>query len=398
MEIVVQKYGGSSVADSDKIKNVARRIAERIQQEIKVIVVVSAMGKTTDNLIKLAKEISNNPDKRELDMLLSTGEQISVSLLSIALKELGIKSKSLNAFQAGIKTTDNFTEAKIKSIDTKKILSLLNDLDVLVITGFQGITDEGELTTLGRGGSDTSAVALAAALKINCEIYSDVDGIYSVDPKLHPTAKKIKYIAYDEMLEMASLGAKVLHSRSVEIAKKYGIKIYCASSLTNEGGSYVVNENEIIEQSVVTGMSIQENEAQVTINNLPIDYHFVKNLFEKVALVGLNVDMISIINDEKNLSISFTIIDEKKHELKLALNDVLKELEGWQIDYRTDFIKLSVVGIGMKSSTGVAARFFQALENIPIKLVTTSEIKISCLIDNKYKQDAIKAIVKEFNL
>lgn len=398
MEIVVQKYGGSSVADSDKIKNVARRIAERIQQEIKVIVVVSAMGKTTDNLIKLAKEISNNPDKRELDMLLSTGEQISVSLLSIALKELGIKSKSLNAFQAGIKTTDNFTEAKIKSIDTKKILSLLNDLDVLVITGFQGITDEGELTTLGRGGSDTSAVALAAALKINCEIYSDVDGIYSVDPKLHPTAKKIKYIAYDEMLEMASLGAKVLHSRSVEIAKKYGIKIYCASSITNEGGSYVVNENEIIEQSVVTGMSIQENEAQVTINNLPIDYHFVKNLFEKVALVGLNVDMISIINDEKNLSISFTIIDEKKHELKLALNDVLKELEGWQIDYRTDFIKLSVVGIGMKSSTGVAARFFQALENIPIKLVTTSEIKISCLIDNKYKQDAIKAIVKEFNL
>jgi aspartate kinase len=398
MEIVVQKYGGSSVADSDKIKNVARRIAERIQQEIKVIVVVSAMGKTTDNLIKLAKEISNNPDKRELDMLLSTGEQISVSLLSIALKELGIKSKSLNAFQAGIKTTDNFTEAKIKSIDTKKILSLLNDLDVLVITGFQGITDEGELTTLGRGGSDTSAVALAAALKINCEIYSDVDGIYSVDPKLHPTAKKIKYIAYDEMLEMASLGAKVLHSRSVEIAKKYGIKIYCASSLTNEGGSYVVNENEIIEQSVVTGMSIQENEAQGTINNLLIDYHFVKNLFEKVALVGLNVDMISIINDEKNLSISFTIIDEKKHELKLALNDVLKELEGWQIDYRTDFIKLSVVGIGMKSSTGVAARFFQALENIPIKLVTTSEIKISCLIDNKYKQDAIKAIFKEFNL
>lgn len=398
MEIVVQKYGGSSVADSDKIKNVARRITERIQQETKVIVVVSAMGKTTDNLIKLAKEISTNPDKRELDMLLSTGEQISVSLLSIALKELGIKSKSLNAFQAGIKTTDNFTEAKIKSIDTKKILSLLNDLDVLVITGFQGITDEGELTTLGRGGSDTSAVALAAALKINCEIYSDVDGIYSVDPKLHPTAKKIKYIAYDEMLEMASLGAKVLHSRSVEIAKKYGIKIYCASSLTNEGGSYVVNENEIIEQSVVTGMSIQENEAQVTINNLPIDYHFVKNLFEKVALVGLNVDMISIINDEKNLSISFTIIDEKKHELKLALNDVLKELEGWQIDYRTDFIKLSVVGIGMKSSTGVAARFFQALENIPIKLVTTSEIKISCLIDNKYKQDAIKAIVKEFNL
>lgn len=398
MEIVVQKYGGSSVAESNKIKNVARRIAERIQQGTKVIVVVSAMGKTTDNLIKLAKEISNNPDKRELDMLLSTGEQISVSLLSIALKELGIKSKSLNAFQAGIKTTDNFTEAKIKFIDTKKILNLLNALDVLVITGFQGITDEGELTTLGRGGSDTSAVALAAALKINCEIYSDVDGIYSVDPKLHPTAKKIKYIAYDEMLEMASLGAKVLHSRSVEIAKKYGIKIYCASSLTNEGGSYVVNENEIIEQSVVTGMSIQENEAQVIINNLPIDYHFVKNLFKKVATAGLNVDMISIINDEKNLSISFTIIDEKKHELKLALNDVLKELKGWHIDYRTDFIKLSVVGIGMKSSTGVAARFFQALENIPIKLVTTSEIKISCLIDSQYKQDAIKSIVKEFNL
>ncbi len=398
MEIVVQKYGGSSVADSDKIKNVAKQIAERIQQRTKVVVVVSAMGKTTDNLIKLAKEISANPDKRELDMLLTTGEQISVSLLSIALNEIGIKSKSLNAFQAGILTTNHFTEAKIKSIDTEKILNLLDELEVLVITGFQGITEEGELTTLGRGGSDTSAVALAAALKVNCEIYSDVDGIYSVDPKLHPKAKKLKYIAYDEMLEMASLGAKVLHSRSVEIAKKYGIEIYCASSLTNEEGSYVVNENKIIEQSVVTGMSIQENEAQVSIINLPIDYHFVKNLFEKVATAGLNVDMISIIIDGKNLSISFTIIDEKKNELKLALNEVLKQLEGWHIDYRTDFIKLSVVGIGMKSSTGVAARFFQALENIPIKLVTTSEIKISCLIDNQYKQDAINAIVKEFDL
>jgi aspartate kinase len=398
MNIVVQKYGGSSVADTERIKNVANRIAGKIREGSKVIVVVSAMGKTTDNLIKLAKEITPDPDPREMDMLLSTGEQVSVSLLSIALSDMGIKSKSLNAFQAEIITTGNFTNARIKNFNKEKILSFMNSHDVLAVTGFQGITEDGELTTLGRGGSDTSAVALAAALGIDCEIFSDVAGIYTVDPKLYPAAKKVKQIAYDEMLEMASLGAKVLHSRSVEIAKKFGIKIYCGSSFNNEEGSYVVDENEIIEQPVVTGMSVIANEAQVIIDKLPVDYTLVKKLFEKTAEAGMNVDMISIINHEQHLTISFTILEERKEQLESELNKVLSELKGWNIEYHLGFIKLSIVGIGMRSGIGVAYRFFKALENIPIKLVTTSDIKISSLIDENFQQEAVNALAKEFNL
>ncbi len=398
MKVVTHKYGGSSVATTEKIKGVAEKISLRVKDGYKLIVVVSAMGKTTDGLIKLAKEITEYPSLREMDMLLTTGEQVSASLLSIALTSMGLKSISLNGYQAGIITMGNFSEARIKNFDKDKIQNLLKKNDVIVITGFQGINEEGELTTLGRGGSDTSAVALAAALGITCEIYSDVAGIFTVDPKLHPTAKKIKYITYDEMLELASLGAKVLHSRSVEIAKKFGIKIYCGSTFSNEEGSYVVDENDIIEQPVVTGMSVMDNETQVTINNLPVDFKLVKTLFEKIAVAGLNVDMISIINYEENLSVSFTIIEDKKLELEKTLNKVLKELEGWKIEYYAGYVKLSTVGIGMKSSVGVASRFFRALQDIPIKLVTTSEIRISCLIEAKYKQDAVDAIVKEFEL
>lgn len=397
-KIVTQKYGGSSVADTDKIKNVAKKIALKVSSGYKVIVVVSAMGKTTDNLIKLAREITKNPDAREMDMLLTTGEQVSVSLLSIALSSMGLRSKSLNGYQAGIITTGNFSEARIKNFNREKILDLLNELDVIVVTGFQGVNENGDLTTLGRGGSDTSAVALAAALGIDCEIYSDVAGIFTVDPKLHANAKKIKYITHDEMLEMASLGAKVLHSRSVEIAKKFGIKIYCGSTFSDEEGSFVVDESEIIEQPAVTGLSVLEKETQVTIKNLPIDFSIVKKLFEKIAVAGLNVDMISIINHDQNLTVSFTIIEDLQKQLDKTLNKVLKELDGWQIEYNPDFVKISVVGIGMKSSVGVASRFFKALQDIPIKLVTTSEIRISCLIDKNLKQNAVDAIAKEFDL
>jgi aspartate kinase len=398
LKIVVQKYGGSSVADADKIKNIASKIYEKVKGGYKVIIVVSAMGKSTDGLINLAKQISFHPDPRELDMLLATGEQVSVSLLSMALKELGLRSKSLNAFQAGIKTTDDHNEAKILSFDSEKILMLLEDLDSLVVTGFQGVTESGEMTTLGRGGSDTSAVALAAALQVDCEIYSDVAGIYSIDPRLYPAAKKRKFIAYDEMLEMSILGAKVLHSRSVEIAKKFDIKIYCGSSFINEEGSYVVNENIIIEEPVVTGCSVVENETQVFIKNLPVDYRIVTSIFEKTAAEGLNVDMISIINTDSNLVVSFTIIESKREQMENALNKVFEGMLSHEIEYHTGYVKLSVVGIGMRSGIGVASSFFRALQDIPIKLVTTSEIKISCLIEAQHKEQAINAIVKEFNL
>lgn len=395
MKIVVQKYGGSSVADTDKIKKIARKIADRLNDNIKIVAVVSAMGKTTDNLIKLSKEITEDAVPREVDMLLTTGEQVSASLLAIALNDLGVKSKSLNAFQAEIVTTGDFNKARIKKLKVKKVKDLLKDNGAIIITGFQGITEDGEITTLGRGGSDTSAVALAAALKGTCEIYSDVAGIYTTDPRLHPGAKKLKYVTYDEMLEMSSLGAKVLHSRSVEIAKKFGITIYCASTFSDEEGSFVMKKN--IEEPVVSGLSVMDNQTQVTLSNLPLDYTFVHKIFEKVGEEDFNVDMISIISNS-GLNISFTIIEDKRKHLSEALSHLKKDMKKMDVHFHSGFTKISIVGIGMKSSSGVAARYFKALENIPVKLVTTSEIKISCLVEEKYKEKAVKALVKAFDL
>ena len=396
MDIVVQKYGGSSVADSQKIMSVAKKVKKKIDEGKKTVIVVSAMGKTTDGLIKLAREISHTPNPRELDMLLTTGEQITASLMSMALRELGVTSKSMNAFQAGIITTRHFNEARIKNFKGDKLMKALADHDALVVTGFQGVTEEGEMTTLGRGGSDTSAVALAAALKAPCEIYSDVDGIYTADPKLHPKAKKLKYITYDEMLELAASGAKVLHSRCVEIAKKFGITIYCGSTFSDTEGSYVVEKT--IDQPVVTGLSVMENQTQVTISSLSLDYKLVRKIFEDVSKEHLNIDMISIINTDDKLNISFTIIEEKKKHLDGALKNILKHLRGWDINYHTGYVKISVVGVGMQAASGVATRFFKALGDIPIRLVTTSEIKISCLVEDKYKEKAIKSLVGEFEL
>ncbi|QQS37925.1 MAG: aspartate kinase [Ignavibacteriales bacterium] len=395
MKVIVQKYGGSSVADTQKIIKIAEKISSRIKTGYKLVVVVSAMGKTTDNLIKLAKEITENLVPRELDMLLTTGEQVSAALLAIALHDKGIPAKSLNAFQIGIMTTNNFNEARIKNLRVEKLQSVLEENDAVIVTGFQGITDEGEITTLGRGGSDTSAVALAAALNATCEIYSDVPGIFTTDPRLHPAAKKLKKVTYDEMLEMASLGAKVLHSRSVEIAKKFGITLYCASTFSDEEGSYVTETN--IEQPLVSGLSVMDNQTQVVISNLPEDYTLVQKIFEHVANEELNVDMISIIGNPA-LNISFTIIEDKRSHIEEALNHLLKDFGDLNIYYQSGYTKISIVGIGMRSSSGVAASFFKALSNIPVKLVTTSEIKISCLIDESFKQDAVKSLTSHFNL
>lgn len=393
---VVQKYGGSSVADTEKIKRVAMKIKDRTVKGDKIVVVVSAMGKTTDNLIKLAGEVSSVPDPREMDMLLTTGEQISVALLSMSLKQAGVRSISINAFQAGIMTTSDFNCARIKNFDVQKIKKLLMDYDVVVVTGFQGITDNGDLTTLGRGGSDTSAVALAAALEFNCEIYSDVKGIYTVDPKLHPAAKKLKSISYDEILEMANSGAKVLHDRSVEIAKKYGVVLYCAGTFSEEEGTYVMQTN--IEDPVVSGLSVMENQTRVVISNLPLDYKLVHKIFERVAKDGLNVDMISIIGIDEGLKLSFTVIQEYEKKLEDILEKFLIDFKNCNVTYEKGFTKVSVVGIGMKTSTGVASSFFKAMDSVPVKLVTTSDIKISCLIENRYKDDIVNALVKEFDL
>jgi len=399
VKLIVQKYGGTSLADTERLSNVAKRIYNKVEEGFKVLTVVSARGETTNRLMTLAKETVKNPEPRELDMLLATGEQISASLLSMILNDKGIKSKSLNAFQLGLLTTSDYNEAQIKAINKEVIYKNLANNDVLVITGFQGITEEGDLTTLGRGGSDTSAVALAASLNVKCEIYSNFAGIYTVDPKIYPQSKKLKYVTYDEMLEMAALGAKVLHPRSVEIAKKFNVELYCASSFSDEEGSYVVdNYNEYIEEPVVTGLSVDENQIQVTIFNLPTDHFFINKIFEIAASKNLNIDMISIIKNDEKADISFSIVDSVIDNFRELLGESLKNYHENFIDFKNDLVKISVVGIGMKKARGVASRFFKAIEDTPIFLVTTSEIKISCLIPKQYKQKAVENIAKEFDL
>ncbi len=399
MNIVVQKYGGSSVADTQRIENVAKKIKRKIEDGYKVVVVVSAMGKTTDNLISLAKSLSDNPNPREMDMLLSTGEQISIALLSIALEKIGIKAKSFNAFQLKIKTTDQHTKARIKDIDDDVILDALKDRDAVIVAGFQGIDEFQDVTTLGRGGSDTTAVALAAKLKCLCEIYSDVDGIYTCDPKIYPAAKKVMYVTYDDMLELASLGAKVLHSRAVEIAKKYDVTIYCASSFTDTEGTYVINKlPEWLEEPVVTGSTIENGQTKITISDLPDEEDTIPKIFNKLSKMGVNVDMISFFSDGKRMHLSFTIVEDHKDSIIKSLKEIL----GDQVLISNDgqYSKISIVGVGMRSSPGVAARFFSLLSTAGVKpaLVTTSEIKISCLVKPEKSQELLKAVAKEFDL
>ncbi|SHH38899.1 aspartate kinase [Thermosipho atlanticus] len=396
--IVVQKYGGSSIADKEKILNVAKRIKKRVENGEKVIVIVSAMGKTTDKLIDLAKSISNKPHPREMDMLLSTGEQVSIALLSIALNELGIKAKSFNAFQLNIQTTHDYTKARIKDIDSDKILRELNENSVIIVAGFQGVTKHGDLTTLGRGGSDTTAVAIAAKLNTSCEIYSDVEGIYTCDPRIVPNAKKLTYITYDDVLELSSLGAKVLHSRAAELAKKYNVKLYCASSFSEEEGTWVVDKlPEWLEQPVVTGATIERNQIKITINNLPKDDVILKKIFKELSEKNINIDMISMFSDADNFHLSFSVLNDLKDIIENSIKQIDSSIN---ISYQGLFDKVSIVGVGMKSSPGVAARFFKVLADNSImpELVTTSEIKISVLVSKEKSEQLLRKLVKEFSL
>lgn len=396
MKILIQKYGGSSLSTPEKIKYIANKISNRFKYYEKMIIVVSAMGKTTDDLTKLAKEISKTKNPREMDMLLTTGEQITASLMSIALTDLGIKAKSINAHHAGIITNSSYTKAVIKDFNKENIENHLKDSDILVLTGFQGVTDDGDYTTLGRGGSDTSAVAVASIFEAECEIYSDFAGIYTVDPKIYPKAKKLSYVSYDEMLEMSKLGANVLHSRAVELAKKYNTKIYCGASFNDEKGSVIMDVG--FESPVVTGLSLDDNQIQVNVLNLPNNYSFVNDIFESASKYNVNIDMISIIYHEKSIDMSFSIIDENIEEVKQYLNKYKSDHERVKVEYKDGLTKLSIVGLGMKKEKGVAYRFFNRLNSIPIKLVTTSEIKISCLIEEKYKKQAVKELTEEFEL
>ncbi len=399
--MVVQKYGGSSLENAERIRNVAERIKGRVDSGEKVIVVVSAMGKTTNDLISLAENLSEEPDPRELAMLLSTGEQISAALLSMVLIRMGVKSISHNALQLDITTVGDFGNARIADLNLDKVYTELEDHDVIVVTGFQGVDTEGNLTTLGRGGSDTSAVAIAAKAGVPCEIFSDVAGVYTCDPKLHKDARKLEYITYDEMLEMAALGAKVLHSRSVEIAKKYNVEILCLSSFSEEGGTRVVNRlPEWLEQPVVTGATIDTNQLKIAINKLPGNTEIVSKIFQAVAGSSFNVDMISIVNDNGYIHLAFTVLSASPAAIKRTIENVLVDVDNWELAIDEDVAKISTVGVGMRSSSGVAARFFLALGKAGVKIIaaTTSEIKISVLVPKSQASTALKALLDEFEL
>lgn len=401
MAVVVQKYGGSSVGNIEKIKKVAETVVKRKRAGDDLVVVVSAMGDTTDELIGLASQITDTPDKREMDALLSTGEMISCALLAIAIQSLGEEAISYTAYQIGIKTSGQYGKSLIYDIDNKKIRKSLNEGKIVIVAGFQGVNEEGDITTLGRGGSDTSAVAIAVKLKGSCEIYTDVDGIYSVDPRKFPKAKKLDEIDYEEMLELSSLGAQVMHSRSIELAQKYGINIYVGLSNSDKKGTVIkeVANKMNMESKPITGLATSDEDVAITIRDIDNDINLLSDIFESVAKKRINIDMISQTAPIDNkVNISFTL---PKADLKEALEIIEKFYSGKdKLSIDEDITKFSVVGIGMKTTSGVTARVFKVFKQnkIEVKMITTSEIRITCAIKQEDKQRAIELIATEFNL
>ncbi len=396
MSLIVQKFGGSSVADKERLFNVAGIISDAYRSGDRVVVVVSAQGDTTDDLLAKAAEISDSPSKRELDMLLSTGEQISASLLAIALGTMRIPVVSLNAWQVGISSDSNYSNAKIKKIDTERLFRELDGGKVVIVTGFQGINKFDDVTTLGRGGSDTTAVALAAVLKADrCQIYTDVDGVYTADPRKVPTAKKLKEISYDEMLELASLGAQVLHNRSVEMAKKYHVELEVLSSFEKISGT-VVREDVKVEKMLVTGVAKDTNVARISVIGLEDVPGVAFRLFSLMGQKNIVVDIIlQSIGRNGTKDISFTV---SENQLPLAVS-VLEDVYGkGSVSVESDVAKVSVVGAGMETNAGVAAKMFEALYSVGanIHMISTSEIKISVLIDRNDADKAVAAIHEAF--
>ncbi len=400
MGIVVQKYGGTSVADVDRIKNVAKRILERKRKGDDLVVVVSAMGGQTDALINLCKSISNSPDPRELDVVISTGEQVSAGLLAMCLKSMGAKAKSMLAYQVKISTDRAFGKARIKSIGTEKIKKALDEGYIVVVAGFQGVDESDEITTLGRGGSDTTAVAIAAALSADvCEIYTDVDGIYTTDPNIYKKAKKIDRVSYDEMLEMASLGAKVLQTRSVEFAKKYGVTIHVRSSFLDLPGTVVTKEEKEMEKVVVSGITYNRDEAKLTFVRVPDRPGIAEKIFTPIADENIVVDMIiQNASEDGYTDLTFTVSKSDLAKVKPIVEKVAEEIGAKKVDIDEGISKVSIVGIGMRSHAGVAAKMFKTLakEGINILMISTSEIKISCVIEEKYTELAVRVLHEAF--
>jgi aspartate kinase len=402
MSLIVQKYGGSSVANVERIKAVAKRIVARKKKGDRLVVVVSALGDTTDDLIELAGQIAKNPDDREMDMLLSTGEQISVALLALAVQTLGFKATSLTGSQVGILTDAFHTKARIIDINTKRIKHALKAGHIVIVAGFQGCTENREITTLGRGGSDLTAVALAKALQASrCEIYTDVDGIFTTDPRIVPEARKIDQISYDEILELASLGAQVMHSRSVEVGKKFNVPIYVSNSRNTKKGTLITKESKGMEEIVVSGVALTESEAKITLFKVPDKPGVAADLFSTLADASINIDVIIQNKTEtKTTDISFTCEKSDLNKAKKVVEKISKKLGAKDVTYDEKIAKVSVVGVGMRTHSGVAARVFKCLakKKINIDMISTSEIKISCVLAQNKGREALKAIHKEFEL
>ena len=403
MALIVQKYGGTSVGNTDRIKNVAKRVAEYRRRGDKVVVVVSAMSGVTDNLIKLAKDIMPLPSEREMDVLLATGEQQTIALTAVALHALNVPAVSLTGAQAGIVTDGVHTKARINNITPKKVHELLDKGNVVIVAGFQGETPEGQITTLGRGGSDLTAIALAAALKADlCQIYTDVDGVYTADPRIVPGAKKLEEISYDEMLELASLGAKVMQSRSVEFAKKFGVVFEVRSSLNDNPGTIVKEETKSMEGVVVRGVSLDKNQAKITLIGVPDKPGVAARIFKALGDATVNVDMIvqnvSHGAGTPQTDISFTADKPDLLKAQKVIDGLKKELGLRDVITAEKIGKLSIVGVGMKSHTGVAGKLFETLakEGVNIDMISTSEIKISVVIDLAKGEQAMKAVHAAF--
>ncbi|WP_333654224.1 aspartate kinase [Dissulfurispira sp.] len=401
--LIVQKYGGTSVANVERMKAVAERVSKTVKQGNKVVVVVSAMAGETDKLINLAHQISSNPREREMDLLLSSGERVTSALTAMAIEELGHKAVALTGRQMGIFTDAVHTKAKIERIAGERAKRALDEGYVVVVAGFQGITESEDVTTLGRGGSDLSAVAIAHALNAGlCEIYTDVDGVYTADPRIVPDSKKLDKISYEEMLELASLGSKVLQTRSVEFAMKYSVPVVVRSSFNDNPGTLVTKEDEDMEKVVVSGIAHDVNQAKITVMGVPDKPGIAARLFKGIADANIVVDMIvqSMSSDGKATDISFTVpkTDSKK-ALKLT-EDIAKGLEARGVDLREDIAKISIVGVGMRTHSGVAAQMFDTLakHSINIMAISTSEIKVSCLIEAKYTELAVRVLHDAFEL
>ncbi len=398
--LIVQKYGGTSVGSLERIESVANRVARCKRDGNGVVVIVSAMSGETNKLIEFANHFSNSPSKREMDILLSSGERVTASLLAIALQEMGIDAVAMTGRQAGIKTNDIHTYARIESIDTDRMESLLNEGKVVVVAGFQGINQHGNVTTLGRGGSDLSAVAIAGALEADaCEIYSDVDGIYTTDPRIEPKARKLDFVSYDEMLELSSLGAKVLQNRSVELAKKMGVKIVAKSSFSDDKGTIISQESKDMEEVLVSGIALDRNQARVSLREVTDRPGVAAEIFTMLANENINVDMIiqNASNDETT-NLGFTVPQSEIEHVKKMIERF--DLDIKSADYDEDVCKVSVVGVGMKSHAGVASSAFSALaENgINIQMISTSEIKVSVIVDEKFGELAVRVLHEVYQL